>query len=228
MPATTRAAALTGRSRTDDAPRSRVTVAGSAARCWPSCPAGAACARPSGPSFQRGRSTCRAGRGSSSLPRARRRRASRRLRELAGAAGGGAVVRRVDRLRRAGLAVLRVRRGRAGHRRGLVDHLGAGARPDGPGRRTTRRVVAAGRHRVPAPGGRRWRGRDDLGRIDRELLGAGIHPGHPSLYEPQPPSPRGRPDDRAAPHEPDRVCRSRSGCRWPWWPRSAVDLVTLR
>jgi hypothetical protein len=25
-------------------------------------------------------------------------------------------------------------------------------------------------------------GRDDLGRADRELLGAGIHPGHPSLY----------------------------------------------
>ena len=27
-------------------------------------------------------------------------------------------------------------------------------------------------------------GRDDLGRIDSELLAAGIHPGHPSLYQP--------------------------------------------
>jgi hypothetical protein len=35
---------------------------------------------------------------------------------------------------------------------------------------------------APVAGG----GRDDLGRTDRELLGAGIHPGHPSLYpEPQ-------------------------------------------
>jgi hypothetical protein len=40
------------------------------------------------------------------------------------------------------------------------------------------RAVHAGE---PAPGGR-----DDLSRVDRELLGAGIHPGHPSLYpEPQ-------------------------------------------
>lgn len=30
---------------------------------------------------------------------------------------------------------------------------------------------------APASGGR-----DDLGRVDRELLGAGIHPGHPSLF----------------------------------------------
>ena len=31
-------------------------------------------------------------------------------------------------------------------------------------------------------------GRDDLARVDRELMGAGIHPGHPSLYQaPDPP-----------------------------------------
>jgi hypothetical protein len=42
--------------------------------------------------------------------------------------------------------------------------------------------------------------RDDLAVIDRELLGAGIHPGHPSLYEPpEPPDPPVRPDDRPRP-----------------------------
>jgi hypothetical protein len=38
-------------------------------------------------------------------------------------------------------------------------------------------------------------GRDDLGRVDRELMGAGIHPGHPSLY-PAPSEPA--PDDGPA------------------------------
>jgi hypothetical protein len=38
-------------------------------------------------------------------------------------------------------------------------------------------------------------GRDDLAAIDRELLGAGVHPGHPSLYEPpEPPEPTARPE----------------------------------
>jgi hypothetical protein len=35
---------------------------------------------------------------------------------------------------------------------------------------------------VPGGAGVTTSGRDDLGRVDRELLGAGIHPGHPSLY----------------------------------------------
>jgi hypothetical protein len=38
---------------------------------------------------------------------------------------------------------------------------------------------------------------DDLAAIDRELLGAGVHPGHPSLYEPpEPPEPTAGPDGR--------------------------------
>ena len=42
--------------------------------------------------------------------------------------------------------------------------------------------------------------RDDLAAVDRELLGAGIHPGHPSLYEPpEPPDPPVWPDDRPRP-----------------------------
>jgi hypothetical protein len=42
--------------------------------------------------------------------------------------------------------------------------------------------------------------RDDLAALDRQLLGAGIHPGHPSLYEPpEPPEPPVRPDDRPRP-----------------------------
>ena len=115
-----------------------------------------------------------------------------RLRQLAGPRlEVVAVARGLERLRRARLPLLRVRRGRRRHRRGLLDHLGAGARPDGAGRR---------RHRAPAPpraaparrrrrrrrpaGSATGTTRDDPARIDRELLGAGIHPGHPSLYEP--------------------------------------------
>jgi len=42
--------------------------------------------------------------------------------------------------------------------------------------------------------------RDDLAAIDRELLGAGIHPGHPSLYEPpEPPDPPVWPDGTPRP-----------------------------
>jgi hypothetical protein len=38
---------------------------------------------------------------------------------------------------------------------------------------------------------------DDLAAIDRELLGAGVHPGHPSLYEPpEPAEPTAGPDGR--------------------------------
>jgi len=41
---------------------------------------------------------------------------------------------------------------------------------------------------------------DDLAALDRQLLGAGIHPGHPSLYEtPEPPEPPVRPDGRPRP-----------------------------
>jgi hypothetical protein len=36
----------------------------------------------------------------------------------------------------------------------------------------------------PGPVGAQAHDRDDLARIDRELLGAGIHPGHASMYEP--------------------------------------------
>ena len=91
------------------------------------------------------------------------RRASSRLRAAGRApAGGGAVLRRVDRLRRARLALLRVRRGRRRHRRGLLDHLGAGPRPDGPGRRTTpaARPRRPPRRRRPTAADRR----DDLRR----------------------------------------------------------------
>ena len=39
--------------------------------------------------------------------------------------------------------------------------------------------------------------RDDVGGIDRELLRAGIHPGHPSLYEPpEAPDPGAAPPGR--------------------------------
>jgi hypothetical protein len=42
--------------------------------------------------------------------------------------------------------------------------------------------------------------RDDLAALDRQLLGAGIHPGHPSLYErPEPPEPPVHPDEPPRP-----------------------------
>jgi hypothetical protein len=69
--------------------------------------------------------------------------------------------------------------------------------------------AAAGGHAGPAghagagghPGaGRSGPERGDLAAIDRELLGAGIHPGHPSLYEPpEPPDPTVRRDGRPGP-----------------------------
>jgi hypothetical protein len=62
---------------------------------------------------------------------------------------------------------------------------------DGGGRR--QRDAAPGAS-VSGPDG------DDLAALDRQLLGAGIHPGHPSLYEPpEPPEPPVRPDDRPRP-----------------------------
>jgi hypothetical protein len=45
---------------------------------------------------------------------------------------------------------------------------------------------------APGPLGGTPGDRDDLARIDRELMGAGIHPGHPSLY--QAPDPPERPE----------------------------------
>jgi hypothetical protein len=45
-------------------------------------------------------------------------------------------------------------------------------------------VDDAAEARRDVPAARAADARDDLGRIDRELLGAGIHPGHPSMYEP--------------------------------------------
>ncbi len=61
-------------------------------------------------------------------------------------------------------------------------------------------AAAARDDRARAGGNGNGPGRDDLAAIDRELLGAGIHPGHPSLYEPpDPPEPTLRPEDRTGP-----------------------------
>ena len=102
-----------------------------------------------------------------------------------------------------GLALLRARRGRRRHRRGLGHELAQRARPAPAGRRRER-PRAGGRRVAPGPGETRRPcaaaavgsaaagGRDDLSRIDAELAAAGIHPGHPSLYEPGRPGRRRR------------------------------------
>ena len=85
--------------------------------------------------------------------------------------------------------------------------------------------------------GTRERPRGDTGRpgrpgsIDRELLGAGIHPGHPSLYEPpeppDPPSAAGRPAPTHRSMSP-ATGRARAGAADGGGRRRALDLVPLR
>ena len=66
--------------------------------------------------------------------------------------------------------------------------------------------------------------RDDVGGIDRELLRAGIHPGHPSLYEPPE-----APDPGAAPPVDERRRRRSGGGTAHGGGRgAALHLVPLR